>query len=659
MKVRRSRAGGSVVFDGAVALFQRDPLFWLARGLGAALPAALLAFVFVYVHREIWVARNWSSGVALSSLGLGALVLLAWMFRIVLQRGFFLSALEAVHDAGGMGSVSLRVPDTRPGGQRLQLLLGGTLALGGGLVLLFAGILPGLLFLSATVPLPLLILAEGRDLPSALRRSISLPRGTLWAGFSSLLFFVVLWLFGWVALLLGVQILVWLLRALLGMDVGLLSRALGPGNECFVIGCALLSALLLDPLWSLQRVLIYVDARMGQSGADLVARWDILRGGTGEPQPSSSGRGGAQLGALAVLVLFLGAVGGALSPAQAAEPGPSELRNYARWVDSIRDELGGAMEDYELSGYESLEAEQSQLELVGEWTFTLPGGEQITILPGSTGESLPPRILSPETASETLEVSARLGRSASYARALATEIESTVGGGAARDPRALLEEELSQAGYEGATSAPRIEREALPFLERMSAWLEDFFGPLDGPEPAPNPTRSRLSFPAKWVVGFALLFMLLLVFALAFVALRDRSAWGRPQLPEGEQGEESLAAPLPDARTRTPLGWEGLADRYASEGMYREAVRTLFLAVLARLDQRREIHYSQASTNGEHLSSFEGPSGRRRSFARAILSFELAWFGGAPVGAGSWESMKGDCSGLLLAPEAERGVERV
>jgi len=77
-------------------------------------------------------------------------------------------------------------------------------------------------------------------------------------------------------------------------------------------------------------------------------------------------------------------------------------------------------------------------------------------------------------------------------------------------------------------------------------------------------------------------------------------------------------------------GGEGLwrqADELASTGKMRDAVRLLYLAVLAVLHRADLIRYSPTRTNGEYLRQLRDRTEVQRPFRGLTGMFEVKWYG--------------------------------
>jgi len=477
----------------------------------------------------------------------------------------------------------------------------------------------------------------------------------------TLLFFAVVHLLLWLSVLLSCRGGLALLSALFGVDLSAAEIVLSPGNPSFLLGSGICAWLLLEPLWLLQRTLLYLDSVLGSSGADLRTTWDAIKVAESANRRRAEGVHPARdvgplvaLGALLLLTLASATPGAT----QTLPAGDSEqqLLSYALHLETLADEVdalimaegvGDVRDPFSPDEAEALELLQRTLESDGSTTLLLPSGLsiQVDLRPG-----LPPgegQFSTQEAADTLLAHAVRLRASSAFAR----ELTSPGGSAPLSSPNLqdLLAEELLSADYSLAVRTREERGEGVPLLQRFFEWLEEWFEGHQPPETQPPPS-TNLRLPTKLVVGVAL--GLFAIFALLLGWVVRRSGDG-PKVPGESDVGRSGSPMLPDARSRSVDSWVAMAEASARAGEYREAIRSLFLAVLAQLEGRREIEYRPSASNGEHLTTFCGPSPRRDQFVLAVFSFELAWFGGKPAQGGDWDRMFKHCAQLLGTEEIE------
>jgi hypothetical protein len=515
-------------------------------------------------------------------------------------------------------------------------------------------VLPGLALAGFFVPMPAIIAVEGRDAGSAIIRAARLPRGTTGKGMTSVVLFSALALLAWLNVMLGTQVGIFLARALLGLDVSILAQLFGLGNEVFVLGSLVVALLALEPLWGIQRSLVYLDARLGQSGADLTERWRML--------PRRRRTEGTGPVARALLLATCGVAALAVAapgPARAQESGYTGwgvrvgLEEYADELAGVRESLDDAIDRYPTSGFEDLSTVRTLVDVgSGPRSLLLPDGSAWELDGTLLADELPTWIHTDATLVQARRVSSRLARAITSARQIADP--SWQASGEQAQARELLEAELAGGDYDidDVDVAGDDFRDGIQ--QRFRTWWESVIRGLDNrATPAPSaPNAPALPGIDGRVVVAAVAIILAILILVFFLSQSLRIA---VQAPAGSPGQVELGGDLPDARQRTPLGWRAHGDNLAAEGLFDEAIRALFLAVLARLDRTREIEYRQERTNGEHLRSFRGSSARLADFEDATWRFEVAWYGSGDVSRDDYATMASTCEPLLAQepPESE------
>jgi hypothetical protein len=104
------------------------------------------------------------------------------------------------------------------------------------------------------------------------------------------------------------------------------------------------------------------------------------------------------------------------------------------------------------------------------------------------------------------------------------------------------------------------------------------------------------------------------------------------------------------ALARPPEGWAHLADEFAAKGQYRDAVRSLYLALLSRLHREGAILYDSTLSNWDYLRQFKGRREWLPPFRELTRRFDFAWYGNLPVGADGYRDFRALTSPLLSAP---------
>ncbi len=646
---RRRNAGAAVLLDETAALLQTDPLGWLGRAWLPTLPLALMGLLFVHLHRVVWAQEAWGLRTTGLSLLVSAGVVLALGLRAV-GHGLAARAVSAQLDP--------RRAESMPPADIGSLAALGWLAAACCLPAFVAVYMPGAIIAAFFLPTFAVCACEGRDAGSTLQRLSRLPKGTAAKGFSSVLLFSLLALFVWFDVVASVQAGLIGVRMLTGADVDVLARLLGPTNGAFLMSAVVVAAFLLDGVWCVYSAVFYVDARLGQSGADLLDRWEEI---TGPP---------ARAFALLVALLPFGCVLSvpAVAAAQPGEPGeavinldwPSEAEAieppeyYLRDLQTWRAQLETELQDYEATGFEDLDDLRDALRWQTSRTLMTPEGP-LAVDGSILAEELPEWIHTEDTAEQARLFVGRLDEA--IARLTAMQEPAVAPDPAAPpreagpDPRALLDAELEGGGYDLAAEATEGDAFRESFQERWRAWVEDLWRRLSDYEPRAQTRRQGAlpEFDGRIVMAAvaAVLGLIIVLFLLG------QSRTLRVAAPEAEEDDAGLGGDLPDARKRSPLAWRGHADDLAAEGLFREAIRAQYLAVLARLDRTGEIDYRQERTNGEHLRTFRGLAPRRACFGDATWTFEVAWYGEADVGRADYGGMTAVCDGLVLRDQRD------
>ena len=149
----------------------------------------------------------------------------------------------------------------------------------------------------------------------------------------------------------------------------------------------------------------------------------------------------------------------------------------------------------------------------------------------------------------------------------------------------------------------------------------------------------------------------LVVLALVLLRALGKAREGEnARLEVSTQDASTLAADPMNALSRPPEGWAHLADELAARGEYREAVRSLYLALLSRLHREGVIHYDTTLSNWDYLRQFRSRREWVPSFRELTRRFDFAWYGNLPVGAEGYRDFRALCAPMLnptpTTPEA-------
>lgn len=193
----------------------------------------------------------------------------------------------------------------------------------------------------------------------------------------------------------------------------------------------------------------------------------------------------------------------------------------------------------------------------------------------------------------------------------------------AREGRERLRAILARPEF---TRASRV-RDLLGRLEQGLARLLERLLPRAGLEPGAAGLFQRLLLGALVAlvalgVGVALVALLL--------ALRRVGRPGAPSRPPQAPHE---------ARDLVARGWLDLAEEEAARGDYLSALRSAYLALLRRLDERELLRLDRDRTNWELVGQLP-PGPAREDLVAATRLFESRWYAGRPAEAGEYSSLR-------------------
>lgn len=185
-------------------------------------------------------------------------------------------------------------------------------------------------------------------------------------------------------------------------------------------------------------------------------------------------------------------------------------------------------------------------------------------------------------------------------------------------------------------------------LEAFTKWLQGLFPTRTGPANTPD---AAWLWPVFWAIVAALLgFLVFLLFrALAGTGrFRWRQKRGasedRPLSPEDA---ELMLLPPDELRLR--------ARRFAGEGLFREALRHRFIAVLLDFDMKNLWRYDVRRTNWEHIEALRRSAQGSGEATREALApplgdltrrFDRVRYGEAPCSEDDWRRFERDASAL-------------
>ncbi len=413
-------------------------------------------------------------------------------------------------------------------------------------------------------------------------------------------------------------------RQLLGIDLTFAERFASLDSTPWVVFLAAVTFTLFEPLRAATSTLLLVDGRVRQEGLDLLAAVQQL------PTRTPSSRPGARSAALVLLALA-----GALlpmAPARAQQEGSPATSSSRIRLEELAETCG-------------VEAEAPQ-----RWQRTLESLSQTEALKFQRLlRSVEEGVYEDEdcAALERLEQgvtladqTAELERAQEDARATQARARDIL----ARPEFTVLPEK------EAPEEQPSVE---LPswwqrFLETIAKWLEELFKREEPVEPSLDmPTFSGQGLANVLVVLIVGAVLVVLAVVLVRALRRDGKDGEGAALDVSTQDTAALAADPTNALSRPPEGWAGLADELAARGEFREAVRSLYLALLSRLHHEGVIHYDTTLSNWDYLRQFRSRREWLPSFRELTRRFDFAWYGNLPVGAEGYQDFRALCAPML------------
>src|SRR5262249_38392815 len=143
---------------------------------------------------------------------------------------------------------------------------------------------------------------------------------------------------------------------------------------------------------------------------------------------------------------------------------------------------------------------------------------------------------------------------------------------------------------------------------------------------------------------------------LLWLLLRGLNRQGDGEIAAGDEGgavQTPLAPDPMNALSRPPEGWAGIADELAAKGQFREAIRSLYLALLSRLHRDGAIDYDPAKSNWDYFRGFKGPMSALTPFRELTRRFDFAWYGNLEVSREAWHAFRSIAQPLLDSARQE------
>ncbi|NVJ07881.1 DUF4129 domain-containing protein [Myxococcus sp. AM001] len=455
----------------------------------------------------------------------------------------------------------------------------------------------------------------------------------------------------WVRVLMSVQVLAFfnlhialnflllLGRKLVGLDLTFAERYASLDNGQWLLFLAVTTFALFEPVRAATATLLLVDGRVRQEGLDLLASVQQLPSrDLGRPLPPPGATRGA---AMLAVVLGLGLLTAA--PAHAQDP---EAAKPLAPTEALR-RLGEVAEACEGSTAEDAAGLYAPLASLGP-------GEAVKL----------------DRFVRRVERQAFDEEDCDKARATLTQglttLGATVDAQARADARAatarakdiLSRPEFAEAAPKAEKDAPEptAPREPPGWWRRFIDWLGELLkkwferDPAEPRQETTQPVLSGVSAANVLVVVLVTLTLAVLGAVLLRALNRDKRRAGADGVQVSTVDASTLAGDAHHALSRPPEGWAHLADELAARGAYREAVRSLYLALLSRLHRDGAILYDETLSNWDYLSQFRGRAEWKAPFRELTRRFDFAWYGNLPVGVDGYREFRALTEPLLAAP---------
>lgn len=396
----------------------------------------------------------------------------------------------------------------------------------------------------------------------------------------------------------------YLARALFGFEVAFLVRLTSPADPGWLAVLAATTFALFEPVRAATGTLLLVDGRVRQEGLDLLAQVEQL------PRRARP-RGAGAAAALAVLLLACPALAG---------PRRAELLDRLQGVahhcglDPALDPASQLEED----ALPALERFVERLET--EWEDEDCQAVEAGLVAGLRAMGAPGA--GPDPAVDPATVAREVLARPEFQQAPAAE--------------------ATAPAPEGESWWDRLVRRLLEWLRRLAE------------ADRRSPRRPEGGDPMTAASAVLVLAVAAVVAVLVMLLARLWSARRTPEVAPDAAGpleEAPLGADPASALSRPPRGWAELADQLAARGDFREAIRHLYLALLARLHREGVITYEPSQSNWEYLRAFRGPAGDRLVFRELTSRFDYAWYGRQDGGPAEWARFRQAARPLLERPE--------
>jgi len=245
------------------------------------------------------------------------------------------------------------------------------------------------------------------------------------------------------------------------------------------------------------------------------------------------------------------------------------------------------------------------------------------------------------------------------ARALEAQVDAQV-------TRAQAQSILERPEFQ--TTPPAEPEEAQATEEEPPGWFRQWWDELwqaldrwlrNQPDPEPDVKTPTWGGPMPAANAVMLLALGLAIALGGFLIFRfTRRTPGDQVETDASVVALKLSQDPMSALSKPAQTWASLADALAAQGEFREAIRHLYLAFLARLHADGRITYDTTRSNWEYLRELKAPSAVRVAFRELTRRFDFAWYGHLLVDPDAYDTFRELTSPLLAEAVAAEGVRR-
>ncbi len=436
------------------------------------------------------------------------------------------------------------------------------------------------------------------------------------------------------------SVLIYLGTHLLGLDLTFAARFTSLDNPEWVAAVIALGFTFFEPLRAATATLLLIDGRVRQEGLDLIAALEQLPQRRAKKTPLLQSAG---LGLLLCVAL-------ALAPAFAAAQPQAETRPPLEGEGAL--DTSSLIAESQLESRLSKLVEVCQVERPALANQLAAAGE----LSGTERASLSRFLFELEGyAYDDFDCDYAKARLVSGLPLIVQARDASHPTASAESARERAEAILARAEFGSSPEPDAPKAEASGFAQ---AW-DDFWRAIsEWLKGARKTDRSRSDFnlptggDGGGMVANVLVVALVGAVLVALVYLLMRARKGNTS-GELDPGTGVLEAPLPSdpmsALSRPPEGWAHLADELAGRGEFREAVRSLYLALLSRLHRDGAIDYDPARSNWDYFRGFKGRREWVPPFRELTLRFDFAYYGNLGVGLEGFRTFRELTQPLLTA----------